>query len=114
MEICGLYDSYSNCLILLYLSIVILKTIPRVFERYFLVVVFALVSIFGFIAVKRHLYQGNSYKGKHLMWPAYSFGSLVYYRHHRNHGSGQADMLVENLRILHLDLQTAEGDCILY
>jgi hypothetical protein len=43
---------------------------------------------------------------------AYSFRGIVYYHHGRKHGSMQADMVLEKeLRVLHLDLQTAE-DCV--
>ena len=39
---------------------------------------------------------------------AYSFRGLVY--RGRKHGSIQADMVLEELRILHLDPKPAEGD----
>ena len=41
---------------------------------------------------------------------AYSFRCVVYYHHGEKHVSIQADRL-EELRVLHLDLQAAEGDC---
>jgi hypothetical protein len=43
----------------------------------------------------------------------YSFRGLVHYHHRGKHGSMQADMVLEELRVLHLDLQVAKGDCVL-
>jgi hypothetical protein len=60
----------------------------------------------GFIVVKRHHDQDNSYKGKHLIG-AYYFRGLLHYRHGRKHGSMQADMVLEEPRVVHLDLKTA-------
>jgi hypothetical protein len=47
---------------------------------------------------------------------AYSFRGLVHYRHLGKQGSLQADMVVEELRVLHLDLHTGSqgGDCVLH
>jgi hypothetical protein len=45
-----------------------------------------------FIAVKRHLYQGNSYKGKEGL--TYSFKGSVHYHHGRMLGSIQADIVI--------------------
>jgi hypothetical protein len=42
---------------------------------------------------------------------AYSFSGLVHY-HHSQHGTVQADMVLEKLRVLHLDLKVAQGDCV--
>jgi hypothetical protein len=43
----------------------------------------------------------------------YSFRGLVYYHHVRKHASMQGDMVLEKeLRVLHFDLQAAEGDCV--
>ena len=43
---------------------------------------------------------------------AYSFRGSVHYHHGGKHDSMQADMVLEKeLRVLHLDLQAAEGDC---
>ena len=43
---------------------------------------------------------------------AYTFRGLVHYYHGRNRGSMQVDMVLgKELRLLHLDLQTAEEDC---
>jgi hypothetical protein len=41
---------------------------------------------------------------------ANSFRGLVCYLHGAKHGSVQADMVLEELRVLHLDLRAAEGD----
>jgi hypothetical protein len=38
------------------------------------------------------------------------FRSSVHYYHGEKHGSLQADMLLMEARVLHLDLQAAEGD----
>jgi hypothetical protein len=44
---------------------------------------------------------------------AYSFRGLVHYHHGGKHGFVQADMVLEKeLRVLHLDLQEAEGECV--
>ena len=60
--------------------------------------------------MKRHHDHSNSYKGKYLIG-AYSFRGLVHYYHGGKHDSVQADMVLEmKLRVLHLDLKTAEGD----
>ena len=55
------------------------------------------------IAVKRHHKHGKSYNRKHL------HGScLAHYHHGRNHGSMQADMVLEKmLGVLHSDPQAA-------
>jgi len=50
----------------------------------------------------------NSYKRSQLGL-AYSFKGSVHYHHGRKHGSMQADMVLEEPRVLHLDLQ-ASGD----
>jgi hypothetical protein len=42
---------------------------------------------------------------------AYSLRGSVHY-HGRKHGSMQADMVLEEPRVLPLDLQAAEGDCV--
>ena len=41
---------------------------------------------------------------------AYSFRCPVYYHHSGKHGSMQADMVLEEPRVLHLDPWAAEGD----
>jgi hypothetical protein len=51
-------------------------------------------------AVKRHHDLGNSYKGQHLTGVA--FRGSVHYQHGRQHGSDQADIVLEKLRVLHL------------
>ena len=43
---------------------------------------------------------------------AYRFRGLVFYHHGRKHGSIQANMVLEDPRLLHLDLQAAEEDCL--
>ena len=51
-------------------------------------------------------------KEKHLLGLVYSFRGLVYYHHSRKHGSVPTDMVLEKeLRVLHLDPMTAEGNC---
>jgi hypothetical protein len=44
-----------------------------------------------------------------------AFRCLVHYHHGGRHSSSQADMMLEKvLRVLHLDLQAAEDDCVLH
>ena len=43
---------------------------------------------------------------------AYNFRGSLPYHHDGEHGSIQEDMVLEKeLRVLHLDLQAADGDC---
>jgi hypothetical protein len=42
---------------------------------------------------------------------AYSFRGLVYYHHGKKHGGVRAEMVLEELRVQHLDPQAAKGDC---
>lgn len=42
-----------------------------------------------------HHEQGNSYKGKHLIGPGLWFKGLIHYHHGGEHGSIQADMVLE-------------------
>ena len=56
--------------------------------------------------MKRHHDQGNSYKGKHLLGVDLQFKGLVHY----HLGSVQADTVLENLTVLHLDLQATGSD----
>jgi hypothetical protein len=44
---------------------------------------------------------------------AYSFRGSVHYHHGRKYGSVQADIVLELLKVLHLD-QKATGDCHLW
>jgi len=37
----------------------------------------------------------------------YRFSGFVHYHHGRKHGSIQADMVLEDLKVLHLDLKAA-------
>ena len=63
--------------------------------------------------MKRHHDQGNSYKGKHLIGAGLQFRGSVHYHHGRKHGSIQADMVLEKeLRVMHLHVHAAEGDCV--
>ena len=54
--------------------------------------------------MKRHHGQGNTYKGQHLTGVAYNLRSLVHYHHGEKHGSVQAGMALEELKVLHLCL----------
>jgi hypothetical protein len=47
----------------------------------------------------------NSYKGQHLIGAGLQFRGSVHYHHGRKHGSVQADMVLEELRVLQLDPQ---------
>ena len=67
------------------------------------------------IAVKRHHDHGNSYKGKHFTGASLQsqrFSPLLSWWEAWR-GSLQAGIVLEKeLRVLHLDLQAAEGDCV--
>jgi hypothetical protein len=40
------------------------------------------------------------------------FRGVVHYNHGKKHGGNQADTVLEKeLRVLHADIQAAEGDC---
>jgi len=56
------------------------------------------------IVVKSQHDQGNSYKG-HFTGAGLQFRGSVHYRHNRKHGGIQAGMVLEELRVLHLDLK---------
>ena len=43
---------------------------------------------------------------------SYGLRGLVHYHHGGKHGSVQADMVLEEQRVLHLDLQATEGDYV--
>ena len=62
-------------------------------------------------AVERLYDYDNSVKSSIYLGLAYSFRGSVHYHHGGRHGSVQADMVLEELRVLHLDLQ-APGDCV--
>jgi hypothetical protein len=63
-----------------------------------------------YIAVKRHHDQGNSYKGKHLIGAGLQFQRFSPLS---SRWEAMAEMVVEKeLRVLHLDMQAAEGDCV--
>ena len=44
---------------------------------------------------------------------AYSFRGSVHYHHGGKHGSLQADMVLEELRVLHLNPKAGDRDCLL-
>ena len=49
---------------------------------------------------------------KYFIEAGFQFRDLIHY-HGRKHGSVQADMVLEKeLRVLHVDAQIAEGDCV--
>jgi hypothetical protein len=58
----------------------------------------------AFIAVKRHHSQGHSYKGEQLTGAGLQ---VQRYHHGRKHGSVQADVVLEEPKVLHLDLKAA-------
>jgi hypothetical protein len=61
--------------------------------------------------MKRHHDHSNSYKGNHLIGAGVQFQGSIHYQHDGEHGSRQADVILEKeLRVLHLDPQAAEGD----
>jgi hypothetical protein len=51
-------------------------------------------------------------KGNVELGLAYSFRGLVHYHHSMKHGIIQAATVLEEPRVLHLDLQAIEGDCV--
>jgi hypothetical protein len=57
------------------------------------------------IAGKRYHDQGNSYNCKHLVGANLSFRGSVHYHHGRKPSSIQEDIVLEELRFLHLDLK---------
>lgn len=57
--------------------------------------------------MKRHQDQDNSYKANISLELAYSFRGLVHY-HYRTHGCLQADMMLEEARVLHHDMKAAK------
>ena len=63
------------------------------------------------MAVKGHHDHGNSYKGQHFIGAGLQFRGLIHYHHGGKHGSVQANIVMEELRILRLDTEAAEGDC---
>ena len=58
--------------------------------------------------MKRHHHHGNSYKK--ITGVGLKVRGLVYYPHGRKHGSVQADKVLEELRVLHMDLKAAQRD----
>jgi hypothetical protein len=62
--------------------------------------------------VKRYHNHSDSYSSLINAYKlADSFRGLVPYHHGRKHGSVQADMVLEELRVPHLDPKAAERDC---
>jgi hypothetical protein len=59
------------------------------------------------IAVKRCHDSGNSYKGKHFLGAGLQFRGLVHCHPGGKHGGMQADLVLEEARVLHLDPQAA-------
>ena len=51
--------------------------------------------------MKKH--HGNSYEGEHLIRLAYSFRGLGHYHHGGKHGSKNIGLVLEELRVIHLD-----------
>ena len=62
--------------------------------------------------VKRHYEHGNFYKENHLIGTGLQFRGLLHYCHGGKHGGLQGDLVPEELRVLYLDLQTAEQNCM--
>ncbi len=61
----------------------------------------------GFIAVDRHHDQCKVYKGKHLIWAGLQVQRFNPLSSRWEHGSTQAGMVQEELRVLHLHLKAA-------
>ena len=66
-----------------------------------------------YIALKRHHDHNNSHKGRYLTGAGLQFQRLVFYCHDRKCSTVQANMMLEDLTVLHLDPKTAEGDYLL-
>jgi hypothetical protein len=65
----------------------------------------------GLITVKRYQDHGNSYKGSHVIGAGLQFRGLAYYCH----GNMQASLVLEKeLRLLQLNQQATEGDCVIH
>ena len=60
-----------------------------------------------FIAMKRHHDQDNSYKGKHLIGAGLQVQRCSPLSSWQKHGSIQVDMVLEELRVLQVDLKRA-------
>jgi hypothetical protein len=73
---------------------------------------YALCHSYGVVAVKRHHDHGNSYKDNISLGQAYRFRGSVHCHHDGKHGSVQAGMVQEELRVLHLVLK-ATRDCFM-
>jgi hypothetical protein len=58
------------------------------------------------IAVERHHDQGKSYK-ENIIGAGLQFQRVSHYHPSRKHGSVLADLVLEELRVLHLDLKAA-------
>ena len=62
----------------------------------------------GFIAMKRHQDQGDSYKRQHLIEGGFHSRGSIRYHYGGKHGSLQADMVWEKeMKVLYLDLKAA-------
>ena len=59
-----------------------------------------------------HHDQVNSRKGQHLVWGWLTVQRFSLFSSWWEHGSGQADMVLGELRVLHLDPQATEGDSV--
>ena len=62
---------------------------------------------FGFYYCKRHHDQGNSYKGQHLVRVGLQVQRFSPLPSRQEHGSIQAGIVLEELRVLHLHLKDA-------
>ena len=59
----------------------------------------------GFTAVSRHHDQGESYKGQYLIGPGLQVQRFSPLSSRQEHGSAQAGIVQEELRVLHLILK---------
>ena len=69
----------------------------------------ATVLIWVSIALKRHHDQGNFYKGQHLIGTGLQVLRFSPSSSRQEHGSIQADMVQEKLRVPHIHLKAASG-----
>jgi hypothetical protein len=56
--------------------------------------------------------NSDSYKCQHLIGAGLQFRGLVHYHHRGKYGRIQTDVILEELRVLHLDQQAAEVEAV--
>jgi hypothetical protein len=64
------------------------------------------------IAVKKHHYQGNSYKGQHLVGTGLQVQRFSPLSSRPEHDRVQAGMVLEEVRVLHLDPKVVRRETV--